>query len=214
MTKKDIALILIGILAIALSAGCSASGGPEGPVGPAGPAGPAGPQGPQGEAASASQSYIGSEQCGSCHEEQYQKFELSGHPYKLTKIENGEPPTFPFDDLTGGVQEPPDGYTWDDISYVIGGFGWKARFIDQKGFIITGDEDSTTQYNFANEDVGTDASWVAYHAGEEKPYDCGSCHTTGYSPLGHQDGLEGIVGSWALPGIQCEECHGPGSLHA
>lgn len=213
MSRRYVALIG-AVVMIVLVAGCASSQGPEGPVGPAGPPGPVGPQGPEGEAASASQTYIGSEQCGSCHEDEYAKFVLSGHPYKLTKIENGQPPSFPYDDATGGVQEPPEGVSWDDVSYVIGGYGWKARFIDQNGYIITGDEEATTQYNFANDQVGADQGWVAYHAGEEKPYDCGSCHTTGYSPIGHQDDLEGIIGTWAYPGIQCEECHGPGSRHA
>jgi mono/diheme cytochrome c family protein len=214
MRRRGFCLTLAVAISFVLLMGCSSSGAPEGPVGPAGPAGVPGPQGPAGDEASASQTFVGSEQCGSCHEAEYDKFILSGHPYKLTKIENGEPPTFPYDDQTGGVTEPPEGYSWDDISYVIGGYGWKARFIDNSGFIVTGDEDSTTQYNFANEEVDVEEGWVAYHAGEEKPYDCGSCHTTGFSPVGHQDGMEGIEGTWAFPGIQCEECHGPGSLHA
>lgn len=207
-------LICASVLIIILLAACSPAQGPEGPVGPAGPAGPVGPPGPAGDPATAAQSYIGADQCGSCHEDIYRTFVLSGHPYKLTKIENGEPPAFPYDSETGGVTEPPEGYTWADISYVIGGFGWKARFIDQAGYIITGDADSTTQYNFANETLDMDAEWVAYHAGEQLPYDCGSCHTTGYNPDGHQDDLEGIIGTWAFEGVQCEECHGPGSRHA
>jgi hypothetical protein len=138
----------------------------------------------------------------------------SGHPYKLTRVENGGPPVYPYDQITGGVPDPPEGFSWEDISYVIGGFHWKARFIDQDGYIITGDSDATTQYNFANDLLEVDESWVPYHAGEEKPYDCGGCHTTGYSPEGNQDGMEGIIGTWAFPGVQCEECHGPGSLHA
>ena len=213
MGNRNIKLVALFALS-ALIAGCSSSGGPEGPVGPAGPAGPPGPIGPPGESATASQTYVGSEKCGSCHTEEYEKFVLSGHPYKLTKIEGGEPPVYPYDETTGGVSTPPSGYTWEEISYVIGGYGWMARFIDNNGFIITGGDDSTPQYNFANDNVGTEAEWVSYHAGEEEPYDCGSCHTTGYSTTGHQDGLEGIIGSWELPGIQCEECHGPGSLHA
>ncbi len=122
---------------------------------------------------------------------------------------DGQPPEYPFTE----VPEPPEGYTWDDILYVIGGYNWKARFIDQDGFIITGDEDATTQYNFPNPIVGTDAEWVPYHPGEERPYNCGTCHTTGYSPDGNQDGLPGLVGTWAEDGIGCEACHGPGSLH-
>ena len=55
---------------------------------------------------------------------------------------------------------------------------------------------------------------MTYHSGEENlPYDCGSCHTTGYSPRGNQDDLPGLVGTWAEEGIQCEACHGPGGLH-
>ncbi len=192
--------------------------GPAGAEGPQGPEGAQGPPGPAGEAAAAGEvaaaagaEYAGSETCGACHSELYETFMKSGHPYKLNAVVGGQPPEYPFTE----VPEPPEGYTWDDITYVIGGYNWKARFIDQEGYIITGDEDATTQYNFANEVVGNDAHWVGYHAGEEnKPYDCGPCHTTGYNPEGHQDGLEGLIGVWSEGGVLCEECHGPGSLHA
>ncbi len=207
-------LLLLGLLAagVLLLAACA---GPQGPAGPAGPAGPPGPEGPQGPAgppgeAAAGAEYVGSATCSGCHEDIYNKFMLSGHPYKLNKVVDGKPPEYPYSE----VPNPPEGYTWDDITYVIGGYGWKARFIDKNGYIITGDENATTQYNFANEEVGKDAGWVAYHAGQEKPYNCGTCHTTGYKPDGNQDGLEGLIGTWAEPGIQCERCHGPGSNHA
>lgn len=194
--------------------GCTGSQGPEGPLGPAGPAGPVGSPGPAGENASASQSYIGSDACGECHEEIYATFSLSGHPFALSPIENSLPPEIPYADVSGGLPGPPDGYSWDDIAYVISGYGWKARFIGADGYILTGDETAATQYNFANEEVGADAEWVPYHAGEQIPFDCATCHTTGYAPQGHQDNLDGISGSWALAGVQCERCHGPGSLHA
>jgi hypothetical protein len=148
--------------------------------------------------------YVGSETCSKCHEEIYETFMKSGHPWKLNPVVDGEPPEYPFTE----VPEPPEGYTWDDIIYVIGGYNWKARFIDKDGYIITGaDEKATTQYNFANDIVGKEAGWVGYHA------DCGPCHTTGYNPEGNQDDLPGLVGTWAEPGIKCERCHGPGSLH-
>jgi Zn finger protein HypA/HybF involved in hydrogenase expression len=148
--------------------------------------------------------------CQECHTDIYDVFVMSGHPYKLNKVVDGEPPSYPFTELPS----PPEGYTWDDVSYVIGGYNWKARFIDQEEYIITGDADATTQYNFYNEILGMGDNWVGYHAGEEnKPYDCGPCHTTGYSPEGNQDGLPGMVGTWSEGGIRCEECHGPGSLH-
>jgi hypothetical protein len=134
----------------------------------------------------------------------------------LNPVVDGQPPEYPFTELS----ELPDGYSWDDIAYVIGGYNWKARFVDQEGYIITdepgssGNTEYLNQYNYANENVGTDAGWVTYHSGEENlPYNCGSCHTTGYSPNGNQDDLPGLEGTWAEPGIMCEECHGPGSLH-
>jgi hypothetical protein len=82
--------------------------------------------------------------------------------------------------------------------------------MDRKGYIITTDKEGNpmpTHWNMAS------GKWVNYHPGEKKPYTCGKCHTTGYSPEGHQDGLEGIKGTWAFPGIQCEACHGPGGDH-
>ncbi len=163
--------------------------------------------------------YVGSKECGTCHEGVYEVFMKSGHPFKLNKVVDGEAPTYPFTEL----ESPPESYTWDDISYVIGGYNWKARFMDQDGYIITdwitstktiSDTSYLNQYNYANPNLDIDAGWVKYNSGREQmKYDCGTCHTTGYSPEGNQDDLPGIVGTWAEPGIQCEACHGPGSLH-
>ncbi len=219
-------LIMIA-LAIGACAGSPGATGPQGPEGPAGPPGPAGPQGPQGpegpaglpgEAAAASVAeYVGSAACAECRQDTYDVFMMSGHPYKLNRVVDGQPPVYPFTDVT----QLPEGYTWDDILFVIGGYNWKYRFVDKEGYIITnppgetGNAEYLNQWNFANEAVGNEAGWSKYHSGEEKkPYDCGSCHTTGYSPAGNQEGLPGLIGTWAEEGIMCEECHGPGSLHA
>ena len=91
------------------------------------------------------------------------------------------PPTYPFSE----VPDRPVGFAWDDISYVIGGFEWKARFIGTDGYIITAG--GGNQYNLATDE------FVDYHKDELKPYDCGTCHTTGYQPDGNEDGLEGMV---------------------
>ncbi len=221
---RKTALFITLVLAITLLAACAAgSAGPVGPMGPpgpqgapgqagpAGPLGPAGPAGPTGEAGLSyhAPTYVGSDACQECHEDLYASYMQTGHPYKLNKVVDGQPPVYPFSEVTN----PPEGYTWDDILYVIGGFGWKARFIDQEGYIITGDADATTQYNLYNKTLKMGDNWVAYHAGEEKPYDCGSCHTTGYQPEGHQLGLPGLIGTWVEDGIGCEECHGPGENH-
>lgn len=214
---KTIALLMVAVLVLAACAGEAGPPGPEGPAGPQGAPGKEGAPGEQGPPGPAGvdglgftpAQFVGSKACAECHQETYDVFMMSGHPWKLNKVVDGQPPDYPFTD----IPRPPDGYTWDDISYVIGGYNWKARFIDKEGFIITGAADATTQYNFYNPEVDLGNNWVPYHAGEVKPYDCGSCHTTGYLAEGNQDGLPGLVGTWAFEGIQCEECHGPGSLH-
>jgi hypothetical protein len=235
MQKQWKMLVAIGVLLVAamLLVACAGPAGPAGDTGPAGPpgapgeqgpAGPEGPAGPAGEAgeggeaamAAVGAEWIGREACAGCHTDINDVFMQSGHPYKLNKVVDGQPPEYPYTE----VVEVPEGYTWDDIAYVIGGYNWKARFVGLDGYIITNPPDAVddtfvNQYNFANPVVGNEAGWVGYHAGEEnKPYDCGPCHTTGYSPVGHQDDLEGITGTWTEPGVQCEECHGPGGLHA
>ncbi|WP_420629032.1 multiheme c-type cytochrome [Candidatus Leptofilum sp.] len=224
MLRKQWFLMIILITAVVtFVAACAGEPGEQGPVGPVGSQGSPGPAGAQGEQglpgpagldglSYTPPSFIGSQACAECHQEIYDVFMLSGHPYKLNAVVDGQPPEYPFTELS----EPPAGYTWNDISYVIGGYNWKARFIDNEGYIITGeDENATTQYNFYNEELDLGDDWVGYHAGEENlQYTCGTCHTTGYSPIGNQDGLPGLVGTWAAGGIQCEECHGAGSQHA
>ncbi len=96
----------------------------------------------------------------------------------------------------------------------------RARFVNKEGYLITdepgasGNAEYLNQWNFANELLGVDAGWVTFKSGEENlPYDCGMCHTTGYTRRGNQDELAGLVGTWAQEGVRCEACHGPGSLH-
>ncbi|MEN8142492.1 MAG: multiheme c-type cytochrome, partial [Thermodesulfobacteriota bacterium] len=144
--------------------------------------------------------YVGSDQCFKCHMEQFNEWQASGHPWKIREVSKARYAKLPL----------PPGYAWDDISYVIGGAIRKARFIDLEGYVITSAKDGSeakTQYNLL------DGSWSFYHKGEKKPYKCGPCHMTNYSPEGNQDGRPGMIGTWVEDGIGCEECHGPGSAH-
>jgi hypothetical protein len=226
MKSRRIFLILATSILILL-ASCAGQPGPQGPIGPAGPAGPegpigpegkTGPQGPTGEAAkSTGADYVGSATCGGCHADIYQSYQNSGHAWIMNRVNDGRRPTFPYTFLP----QPPQGYDWSQISYVIGGFRWKALFLDQNGYIITNPPDTTgqtdyaNQYNFENTNIPHPAGWVSYQSGEESlAYNCGTCHSTGYAPGGNQDDLPGLQGTWTQPGVQCEACHGPGSLHA
>lgn len=211
--------LLLLVLLFLLAAACQEEGslqGPAGPMGAQGPPGPAGEPGPPGipgppgepGASFESAAYIGSETCAQCHEAISETFALSGHPYMMQPVD-GAAPDYPFTEIPA----PPAGMSWEEISYVIGGYNWKALFVDDEGYLVTGDEETETQYTLTNNRIRQSGEWVAYHPGEELAYDCGACHTTGYSPRGNQDNLEGMVGRFALPGVQCEACHGPGSLH-
>ncbi len=165
-------------------------------------------------AAANAQDYVGSEECDLCHGSKYDEWVDSGHHYKLNAIVGAQAPTYPFEyhEGTPNVVDLPVVYGnqlgWDDVSYVIGGYRWKARFIDPDGYIYTGDVDDVTQWNIWTQE------WVGYHAGEvNKPFDCGRCHTTGYDDQGNQGGHPGLIGTWNEDGIGCEACHGPGSDH-
>ena len=129
------ALVAILTTACAGEPGAEGSPGPQGVPGEQGPAGPEGPPGPAGADGQDGEDglsytppgFVGSEACQICHEDIYATFVKTGHPYKLNKVVDGQPPKYPF----SKVPNPPAGYTWDDIAYVIGGYGWKARFIDK-----------------------------------------------------------------------------------
>ena len=149
--------------------------------------------------------YVGSDVCAECHRAVYEDFVRTGHAQYAHRVDGGAP-SYPFSTLPG----PPEGYTWEDISYVLGGFGWKARFLDREGYLVTGER---AQYNLATEE------WVPFHPEcppGTKRYDCAGCHHTGWrmSVGEHPEGLTAMPGTWALPGIQCEACHGPGQMHA
>lgn len=153
-----------------------------------------------------------SETCGnsSCHNDKYQAWKASGHPFILMEAERAQNRPIPL----------PEDYTWNDISYVIGGYKRKSRYLDKDGYIITqgkGAQPGNTQYNYLT------GEWVDYNADQPDgtlPYNCGSCHTTGWvandnpdDTSGNQGGLPGIWGTFDEGGIHCVQCHG-GSQHA
>jgi predicted CXXCH cytochrome family protein len=223
MLRKWVALIGGLLILSGILAACAGPQGLLGPVGPAGPAGPEGPAGPIGDTGPAGEpgptgaEYVGDQLCSGCHNDISQTYMKSGHPWSLSIITDGKSPAFPFTQITS----LPQGYSLKDISYIIGGYFWKAIFINAQGYVITdapgstGDPTFLNQYNFGNPTLGLNPGWASFHSGEtDLSFTCGSCHTTGYSNGGSQDDLPGVMGTWAQPGVRCERCHGPGSLHA
>ncbi|NIO16109.1 MAG: hypothetical protein GTN70_03785 [Deltaproteobacteria bacterium] len=183
------------------------------------------------EPPSTTAAYIGTHHCQTCHPTIYSSFIESGHNFKLNKIEGGAEPTYPVftpgitgalaliddDDTESGDPKAGTDNTlgtpasYSDVSYVIGGYNWKARFVDADGYIVTG---TKVQYNLETGAMG------GYHNNEtDKPYNCGNCHTTGWKHFdaannqSRQGGLAGMDGTWMMEGVQCESCHGAASLH-
>jgi hypothetical protein len=148
----------------------------------------------------ATSDFAGSDSCSECHAEIYSSWHATGHHQMLRKANKADHSKLPL----------PQGYSWKDISYVIGGHEKKALFVDLKGYLITAAKNGSNAPAMYDIDKGL---WRNYLPGKKKSYDCAFCHTTGYRVDGHQDGRPGIVGTWEEDGIGCEACHGPGRAH-
>jgi hypothetical protein len=167
-------------------------------------------------------SFIGSESCMTCHTNMYDDWVASGHPYKFTIVENGVQPTYPAEAVnfqSTWMDELGDGsHDWTDVAGVIGGYGWKARFVGTDGHLI-GTANSAFSAGLGHNQInfygGENHGWANYHPADEKIYNygCFKCHTTGGTTDGTWlEGVEGL-GTFTEGGIGCESCHGPGSLH-
>lgn len=148
--------------------------------------------------------YVGAERCALCHRAIFDAWAATGHAHKVRTAAEAR---------AAGVPKPTY-VEWDDIFLVIGGFKWKARYIGQDGYFITQSPDGSirgkNQFNTETE------QFVDWSAGARVGYGpgCADCHTTGFKPEGQQfPGKPGITGTWAFNGVQCEQCHGPGSEH-
>ncbi len=176
--------------------------------------------------------YAGEAACLGCHSAPQgghpaiaPEYLKTGHRYKLNPVKDGVPNTLPdgtdrsypdgrlYYPLEGApfapaTVEPPTGTTWNDFAYVIGGYGWKARFVRTNGRIYT--DDDQAQQNL------WDNSRSKYHLGVNKKYDyaCFQCHTTGGTAEGSWNGVaDDSLGTFSDPGVTCEGCHGPSADH-
>ena len=150
--------------------------------------------------------FIGDETCKTCHDANYTDYMKSGHPYKINKVTNNQSPIFPYAPTT--VPLPEGTSAWNQISYVIGGYGWKARYIGLDGNVITG---PNTQFNVMTGSMSN-------YSQSNPSYNCGQCHNTGWVTFAdggkRQDNMPGMDGAWFQPGVRCEACHGMGNQHS
>jgi hypothetical protein len=211
------------LLPVILLWGCEGPRGPagtrgyEGPAGLAGPAGPAGEDGEDGKDGNdtTKPSWVLSSSCEHCHPKIHKRWSRSGHGNALVKVAGNKPADPPYSTFP---QLPPTddqgkAHAWKDVTYIIGGFGWKAAFADAKGYVITG---SKADWNVVQQ--AWQASDKIVPPGTMK-LTCPACHSTGWKSDdthdvdGKQDNLDGAGGTWIEEGVACERCHGPGSLH-
>jgi len=166
--------------------------------------------------------YVGAITCAACHQVPGSLHARHGHSHAL-KVVEGIAPDYPATTGLATAPNPPAGFDWSDISFVIGGSAKSALFVDTEGFLLTdGTAGTFTQYNLANPAALLPADFVPFKPEQVTPHplgeDCFRCHTTGPESLAvsggrRQGNLPGIEGTWSEAGVQCEACHGLGSRH-
>ena len=156
--------------------------------------------------------YIGSDTCRTCHLEHYDAWKRTLHSKMLQDVSKNEDVIVTeldqevmkedFKKIEKKLKVPLDQVYFpkrEDVLYTIGS-QWKQRYLVKKDgtYFI-----APTQFNIDN------GRWVNYHEHdwEKRPWlkKCGGCHATGVD-------LENET--FKEPGVGCEACHGPGSLHA
>lgn len=166
--------------------------------------------------------YVGSQACISCHSSVADAYDLHGHAHTMTSIE-GQPPDFPVQANRAGVPDPPAGYDWSDIAWVIGGYWHAAQFVDLNGNVLTtGATGVDTLWLLDMPANGVAAGFAPYLPDqavvEPLSFETFNSLTTGALTLDadeprRQQNRPGVEGTWAQDGVQCEACHGPGSKH-
>jgi len=151
--------------------------------------------------------YVGSAKCAECHQQIYDLQHGSMH-VKMIQDARKDPKVIvaDFSRLPADADFIPD-----EIVYTIGG-KFKQRFMIRK------DRDGKENYRIGNYEWNTETSkWQVYQVFKDWYHDawpennqeiptshtCDGCHFTGY--MSTQTRVE--------PGINCENCHGPGSIH-
>jgi predicted CXXCH cytochrome family protein len=155
--------------------------------------------------------YIGADECSSCHRNVVRDHEDTNHALALQDVSRRKDGILgDFDSgedvrsvLIPGEDEPRP-FTDDDIAFAVGAGRYVQHYlyeVDRNEYMVL-----PAQWNVVTE------TWEALPLGEEWPSDaydfemnCAHCHTTGF---------EVERDRWEDDAVQCEACHGPGSLHA
>ena len=158
--------------------------------------------------AAATSSWVGSSTCGSCHVEDYQQWQSSHHGLAERALE-------PHLDRGLVDGKLPDGHApvraigVDPlVQYVI-----ETRPGQYQAHSLSWDIHQKQWFEAAPSDR-VDGDW-GHWTGRGLNWNsmCGSCHMTDFNE-GYQALSDTYESSWVEPGVGCESCHGPGSVHA
>jgi predicted CXXCH cytochrome family protein len=152
--------------------------------------------------------YVGAGECQSCHRGVSSSHDETRHAQTLRETRgDAVVANFDQDEAVRQVKFPgedaPRAFTEDDIEFVVGSGRHIQRYLYQV--------DRNEYMVFPAEWNVDEGRWQAYSLAETWPdaaYDwnqnCAGCHSTGLNPE---------RGRWEDDGVQCESCHGPGSVH-
>ncbi|MCA9914357.1 MAG: hypothetical protein KC496_13470, partial [Anaerolineae bacterium] len=158
--------------------------------------------------------YAGTRECRSCHRSYANDHEES--PHGMTLIEVAEADADPEDIILGDFDTGEDvrmttfsdgetrPFTMDDVFFTLGvGRHYQAYVaeVEDGVYRVLPAQWSTTQETWVA--LPLDGEWL-----DDPAYDfnrqCAGCHTTNFSAEEF---------TWDETGVQCESCHGPGSIH-
>lgn len=155
--------------------------------------------------------YIGAGDCRDCHRSLARDHAQTPHALALQDVSRNRSGILA--DFSAGedvriVQFPgedaPRPFAENDIVYAVGAGRYVQRYVyrsENGGYtVLPAEWDTATQtwrpYTLADTWPAPEYDWMQ---------NCAGCHTTG---------LDTERGRWRDDGVQCEACHGPGSLHA
>lgn len=166
--------------------------------------------------------FVGSASCVQCHANVAAMHQRGAHANALTPV-LGEGPAFPTDDASAGVSDPPQGLSWRDVSWVLGGFRKGAQLLGVDGhFLTTGVSGVATQFNLDFPPNGTTAGYSDFLAdrADPLPFDFATFRRVTTGAVAQDaaapeffEGRAGFLGTWSEAGVACEACHGPGGGH-
>lgn len=155
--------------------------------------------------------YVGSRECSDCHKDVVRDHNATPHVLTLQDVQRKKDPIladFSQGEAVRTVQFPdgsePRPFTAEDIAFTVG----SGRYVQRYLYKVANNEYRVFPAEW-NVQTQTWQPFTLANSWDDPAYNwstnCAYCHTTG---------LNIQRGRWEDNGVQCEACHGPGSVHA